>query len=322
LILLAIIILGTALRLVSLRFSLFLDLESFAYYSVIQQTVNNNYIIPAPLHLVGFPTHEFYNEKPGLIYLPIFFYLLFLQKISILSIMRMLPVLFGAIGTIASYLLGKRLTEDILGGYLSAFVFATTMSALYITSGGQYNGQNFTPIFFAVGIIFLIEFYKRKDNTRLIHFFMFLIFSLLIPLIFWNGGLFVFPIILALLLFYLLRTKLAVGIPYITLIGLFLMILFFSVLYIYHDLFYMNKFLGTSYLFSLEIFAFVGIAAISLRKLGNDSEFAYLCVFSIFIVTFSLVVFDSTWLGLDAVPLAVFIGYGFYFPWSYIIATQ
>ena len=159
-ILLVIMVLGASLRLSSLRFPAFTDMESFAYYSVVQQTVSNNYIIPVPLHLAGFPTRDSYNEKPGLVYLTIMFYLLFFKQVSILSIMRLLPVVFGIIGIALAYLLGKRLTGDTMGGHLSAFAFATTTSALYITSEGLYSGQTFTPILFAVGIFLLIKAYE------------------------------------------------------------------------------------------------------------------------------------------------------------------
>ena len=69
---LSIILLGLLLRYFATYNNAFMDTESPVFFSMMQQTAANNFVVPKLNALSGFPMHNIAPERPLLTYLGLF----------------------------------------------------------------------------------------------------------------------------------------------------------------------------------------------------------------------------------------------------------
>lgn len=163
-ILLLILLLGIAIRLflVITNGQGFFEPDNFYYYSVMKETLANNGLIPNPLPLSGIGIHTPYQEFPGLIYITLIPYWLMGGMVPLMLVMYAMPVIFGVLGIIVTYLITKKLFQRENVALLSAALFAVLPAAVYRTSAMQYRGESFVPVLLALFIL-----WQASDNRNL-----------------------------------------------------------------------------------------------------------------------------------------------------------
>jgi len=176
-----IVLIGLGVRLYPLQYNTFAEPDVYMYYSVAQQTLTNHFIITT--HLSGVPLAK-YSEKPLLILVPVV--ITFLTGISLRNIFMFLPVVFGVLGIIITYLLLFKFGRNKKWALFGAFVYSVVPASLYRSSVGMWRGEVFVPIFIAFGMWFLIRAFEgRKWNV------LGLVALTIISLLWWKGGVYV-----------------------------------------------------------------------------------------------------------------------------------
>lgn len=207
--LIAILLIGTGTRLNVLiqpayQQGAFFEPDNYIYYSMLMQTIANRNTIPPLDRLSGFPQHLPYGEQPGLIYLPLYLYLITLGFFSPYQIMLMLPLLFGIGGMLMAYLLTKELTANPYIPFVAMLFFAIMPAAVFRTSAGEYRGESFVPVLAMIPLLYLIRIQKKGITTTGIFTFIVLLFLFSeFSIAMWSGGIYV-PILYAYLIFLFL----------------------------------------------------------------------------------------------------------------------
>jgi asparagine N-glycosylation enzyme membrane subunit Stt3 len=188
----AIILLAIVLRMGMLQYQGLFEPDGFFYYSVIRATVNNHFIEPQYLGISGFPSHNFIGEAPGLPYLTvIFYYILGGLGLSLLTVMRWLPILFGVLYVILAYFLAKGLSKSRVLGLLAMFFVAVSSGNIARTAGTVYRGDSFITLFILLALVLMLMCFREKKRMRKYVYAVLAAFSLSLGIVVWNGGPFV-----------------------------------------------------------------------------------------------------------------------------------
>jgi hypothetical protein len=180
----AILLLGLATHGYFAHWGVLYEPDDYIYLSVAQQTLANHLIIPQVDTFSHFPTHLPYGEYPGLIYMAV---LPASLGIPLFDVFMYLPLLFGLLGILGAYLLGKEAFSSRAGLY-SALIMALLPAAIYRGMAGEWRGGAFISVFviFMTYLIFKAWHSGHKSVAILIPLpFM------LLSAWFWSGGLYV-----------------------------------------------------------------------------------------------------------------------------------
>ena len=186
-----IILFGLFLRLHLLLHSYtgFAQPDNYIYYSIAKQTLTNHLSITSTLS--GFPSHNPYTEKPLLIYQV----LLFSPFLSIYYNMLLLPLLYSVALIFFLFLFARKLSGSSKIGLLGAFLGATSIASLNVTSAIQYRGGSFVPILLLLSLYLLatgLEAFRKR--TKLLG--MILCGILFVGMLFlWNGAAYTLPVL-------------------------------------------------------------------------------------------------------------------------------
>ncbi|MDE1833631.1 MAG: hypothetical protein KGH58_04400, partial [Candidatus Micrarchaeota archaeon] len=165
--------------------------DGYYYYAVVKATVANHLKIPNPFPLSGFAPHNIVGEAPGLIYISAVAYSIFgVFGVSIIQVMRWMPLVFGLLTIIASYFLVRYLADSRIAGLLAMFFLAVSSGNLARTTVLVYRGDTFVGLFMVLSLIFMLRAFrsagqpgnKRYLNAGLSAFFLSL------GVVFWNGS--------------------------------------------------------------------------------------------------------------------------------------
>ncbi len=186
-----IILFGLFLRLHLLLHSYtgFAQPDNYIYYSIAKQTLTNHLSITSTLS--GFPSHNPYTEKPLLIYQV----LLFSPFLSIYYNMLLLPLLYSVALIFFLFLFARKLSGSSKIGLLGAFLGATSIASLNVTSAMQYRGGSFVPILLLLSLYLLasgIEAYKKHIKLLSIAFCGILFVAMFFL---WNGAAYILPVL-------------------------------------------------------------------------------------------------------------------------------
>ncbi|BCS90586.1 MAG: hypothetical protein ARM1_0043 [Candidatus Micrarchaeota archaeon] len=165
------VILGIILRISLLKYQGFFEPDGFFHYSVIREAITqNNLAIPEYNNLSGFPTHNKITEPEGLYYVTIVPWLILnVFGISYYTTMRIIPILFGILDILLTYVLTRKVFRDsrLIPLIASAFV-AFSAGDISRTEALVYRGDGFITSFLLVGLILLVDaFYIYKNNSWL-----------------------------------------------------------------------------------------------------------------------------------------------------------
>ncbi len=197
--LVSILLLGLATHGYFAHWGVLYEPDDYIYLSVAQQTLANHLIIPKLDILSHFPTHLPYGEYPGLIYLAV---LPATLGISLFDIFMYLPLLFGLLAILGTFLLGREAFSDRVGLYAALFM-ALLPSAIYRGMAGEWRGGEFVSVF----IIFMAYLMlKAWHSDHKLTAFIIPIPFMLLSAWFWSGGLYVSAVVIFASLILLITT--------------------------------------------------------------------------------------------------------------------
>ncbi len=163
-----VLMLGVSLRAIPLfNYQGFYEPDGFYHYAVVTAAIADGYGIPYVLSLSGFPQHFIISEPLGLYYLTLIpTYVLHGFGISAYTIMRLLPVLFGALDMVGAYLLGKSIANDRRAGLLSMLLIAISGANAARTYATIYRGDSFISAFLIMALILAIKCVSANYNEK------------------------------------------------------------------------------------------------------------------------------------------------------------
>ena len=180
----AILLLGLATHGYFAHWGVLYEPDDYIYLSVAQQTLTNHLVIPNIDILSHFPTHLPYGEYPGLIYIAV---LPASLGIPLFDVFMYLPLLFGLLGILGTYLLGKEAFSSRVGLY-SALFMALLPAAIYRGMAGEWRGGEFVSVFVIfMAYLMLKAWHSGRKSAAVLIPIPFLFLSAW----FWSGGLYV-----------------------------------------------------------------------------------------------------------------------------------
>ena len=205
---LLILLIAVYIRSGMLRYQGFFEPDGFYYYSIVKETVSNNFVVPAYSALSGFPTPNTRGEQPGLIYLTVLPYML-LQYfgISYYTIMRLLPVLFGVLYAILAYFLARQLSNSRLLGLLAAFFVAASSGNVARTAALVYRGDSFIALPLMVALLLMLQ--ALKDEKHRVAYALLASLVLSTGILIWTGSALIIAV-------YMFALMLLVGYGFVT----------------------------------------------------------------------------------------------------------
>ncbi len=162
-----IVLIGIYLRVGMLKYQGLFEPDGFFHYSVLQQIVSNHFIEPINTSLSGFPAPHYIEEPDGLYYVTIilYFFLRFFG-ISLYSLMRIIPVLFGISDIIGSFFLIRFFSKNNYLSLLGMFFVAVSNGDIARTAALVYRGDGFITIFMIITLILMLKTLESKDKKR------------------------------------------------------------------------------------------------------------------------------------------------------------
>jgi asparagine N-glycosylation enzyme membrane subunit Stt3 len=198
-----IIILNIVLRAGLLQYQGLFEPDGFFYYSVIRQAINNHFIVSNYLNISGFPWHNFIGEAPGLIYLTVIFYYLLhgITGLSLLTVMRWMPILFGVLYTILAYYLAKTVSNSKALGLIAMLLVSVSSGNIARTAGTVYRGDSFITLFVMLALLLMLKCFEEKKHWMKWVWGLLSSIALASGIVVWTGSPFIIVIyLLALLL--------------------------------------------------------------------------------------------------------------------------
>ena len=170
-----IILLCVYLRIDMLGFQGFFEPDGFFHYSVILQSIANNFIVPLHSVYSGFyPNNSAITEPAGLYYvtlIPYFFLRYF--GVSAYTIERLIPLLFGILDTVAAYFIIKYISKSDILGLLAMLMVAISSGDTARTSALVYRGDGFITIFLLLALFLIFKGLESDvDRKKYIYFAM------------------------------------------------------------------------------------------------------------------------------------------------------
>ena len=188
-IVIGIIILNVYLRSPLFQFQGLFEPDGFNYYTAIQQAVSNGFIESNPIMLSGYPWHYNEGEAPMLIYATVIPYaVLQYTGMSLLDVMRWVPVFFGVIEALAAYFLVRYLANSKILGLLAMFFVSANSGNIARTAATVYRGDTFVSFFIIVALIFMLKVLIAKERKRALWYTLAAGFIVSSGILIWTGG--------------------------------------------------------------------------------------------------------------------------------------
>ena len=231
-----IVILGIYLRMGMFKYPGFFEPDAFFHFSVLQQTVSNHFIEPLNSSYSGFPAPHYIEEPDGLYYvtlIPYFFVRFF--GISLYSLTRIIPVIFGIMDIIGAFFLIRVLSKNNYLSLLSMFFVAVSNGDIARTAALVYRGDGFITIFMIVSLILMLKTFELKGTKKYISAISSGVI-LGIGMAVWNGSPFTMLVYILALIFILVYSFLIANKDY--LFDIILLSIAFLISHIIENLFY------------------------------------------------------------------------------------
>ena len=208
----AIIIFAIAIVLRSglLQYQGLFEPDGFFYYTVTRQMVVDHVIKgPATSTLSGFPIHNNVGESPELFSIVVISYdIVSFAGVSLLSVMRWLPIIFALLEIVSMYFIARQLSNSKAFGLLAMALLAVNSGNIARTAGTVFRGDSFVSLFLMVSIVLMLMAYNSQSRKRMLIFSVLASFVLSCSIIVWNGApfanaVYLFAIILVLIYSFL-----------------------------------------------------------------------------------------------------------------------
>jgi len=207
---------------------LFYASDELYHYSVARNAVENGFIVQQRFLLSGYPNGTLVTEPKGLYYIAIIPYFFLKDFVTLMDIMRILPLVFGVLDVILIFLIANKLFDKRIA-IISAFILAANVANIQRTAALIYRGDGFMPLFFLISIYFLILFFEKKKPIFSFASAVFLSFGSLV----WNGATFGYltfalSIIFLQIFFFLKSEEEKLKLNFWNLVGLFFAFLLYT----------------------------------------------------------------------------------------------
>jgi len=179
------ILLAAFYRSFLLHAPLFYASDELYHYSVARNAVENGFIVQQRFPLSGYPNGTLVTEPKGLYYIAIVPYFFLRNFVSLMSIMRILPLIFGVFDVILVFLIANKLFDKRIA-IIAAFILAANVANIQRTAALIYRGDGFMPLFFLISLYLLILFFEKNKPAFSFISAAFLSFGSLV----WNGATF------------------------------------------------------------------------------------------------------------------------------------
>jgi asparagine N-glycosylation enzyme membrane subunit Stt3 len=177
--------LGAFYRSFLLSSPLFYASDELYHYSVARNAVENGFIVQDRFILSGYPNGTLVTEPKGLYYIAVIPYFFLRNFVSLMDIMRLLPLIFGVSYVVLIFLIAREVFDEKIA-IISSFLISASVANIQRTAALIYRGDGFMPFFFLISIYFLILFFKKNKKIYSIASGIFLSLSSLV----WNGATF------------------------------------------------------------------------------------------------------------------------------------
>jgi len=164
---LVIIIIAVFMRVGMLKYQGLFEPDGFYFYTAVENAVAHHFIVQDYSPLSGFPWHNARGEEPGTTWFSVAGYFLLRGfGVSILQVMRFMPVLFGVLEVIVIYFVAKYLVDSRGIGLLAALFLAISSGNIARTAALVYRGDSFISLFAIVTILFMLMALKEERRRR------------------------------------------------------------------------------------------------------------------------------------------------------------
>jgi asparagine N-glycosylation enzyme membrane subunit Stt3 len=169
--------------------------DGFFDYAVLQQAVAHGFIVSDHLALSGFPTHNFIGEPQGEYYITLLPYaILQFFGVSLISLMRAMPVVTGIIEAILIYLLAQYVSKSKSLGLLSVLFLALSSGNVARTALLVYRGDTFITPFIMAALLLMLMFLSTENKKKRYSALVASAVVLALGTSVWNGAAFTFVI--------------------------------------------------------------------------------------------------------------------------------
>ncbi|MDI6723639.1 MAG: STT3 domain-containing protein [Methanobacterium sp.] len=189
------------------------ELDSYYNYRLTQNYLDHGYLGDKKINGTEWDSYSYYpgvpmDYPPLIIYLTAFIYKLvnIFTQIPLLTVCYWLPVLIGPLCGIPAYFFVSRLTNEY--GGIAAGLLAVSIPFYAIRSfPGWFDTDMFNIIFPILIVWFFIESYQAKNTKSMIFFASLSAFTMFLFAAAWNGYQYLFYLMIAFCIFYIIWTK-------------------------------------------------------------------------------------------------------------------
>jgi asparagine N-glycosylation enzyme membrane subunit Stt3 len=278
------VVLAAFYRSFLLHAPLFYASDELYHYSVARNAVENGFVVQKSFPLSGYPNGTLVTEPKGLYYIAVIPYFFLRSFVSLMDVMRILPLIFGVFDVILIFLIGNKLFDKRIA-IIAAFILAANVANIQRTAALVYRGDGFMPLFFLISLYFLILFFEKNRPAFSFISAAFLSFGSLV----WNGATFGYltfalSLIFLQIFFFLKGDKEKLKLNFWNILALFFAFLLYTSYKIF-DLIYEQPFMH-NFPFVLIAMLFFFILLLFLYR----SELIIKLILLFFIVLLSLIV--------------------------------
>ena len=201
--------------------------------------MNNHFVVSNYLNISGFPWHNFIGEAPGLIYITVILYYILhgITGLSLLTVMRWVPIMFGVLYAILAYYLAKTISNSRALGLLAMLLVSVCSGNIARTAGTVYRGDSFITLFIMLALLLMVKCFEEKKHVMKWVWGVLASVALASGIVIWTGSPFIIVIyLLALLLsiiYGFIRSDRNVLFSGVVLSVLLLLMHFLQVAYVY-----------------------------------------------------------------------------------------
>lgn len=189
------------------------ELDSYYNYRLTRNYLDHGYLGDKKINGIEWDSYSYYpgvpmDYPPLIIYLTSFIYKLvnLFTQVPLLTICYWLPVFIGPLCGIPAYFFVSRLTNEY--GGIAAGLLAVSIPFYAIRSfPGWFDTDIFNIIFPILIVWFFIESYQAKNTKSMIFFASLSSFTMFLFAAAWNGYQYLFYLMIAFCIFYIIWTK-------------------------------------------------------------------------------------------------------------------
>ncbi len=184
-----IVAVGIYMRSGVLQYTGFFEPDGFFHYSVIEQAITNNLIVPMTSQYSGFPMHNEITEPLGLYYVTLIPYS-FLQYFGVTAyaIQRLMPLIFAIAEMVVAYFIVQHLSKSRALGLIAMLMLALSGGDAARTSALVYRGDSFITLFMLLSLLFMFKAIETKEGRKKYAFMLLSPIALGIGTAVWNGS--------------------------------------------------------------------------------------------------------------------------------------